>query len=53
MGAIVDEGSRVVFDEPLVAWTPDASRWPYELRLAAAPTSPTCSAPTRAPWPPP
>jgi UDPglucose--hexose-1-phosphate uridylyltransferase len=34
MAAIVDEGSRVVFDEPLVAWTPDASRWSYELRLA-------------------
>ena len=34
MAAIVDEGSRAVFDEPLVAWTPDASRWPYELRLA-------------------
>ena len=28
------EGSRVVFDGPFVAWTPDASRWPYELRLA-------------------
>jgi UDPglucose--hexose-1-phosphate uridylyltransferase len=24
----------VVFDGPFVAWTPDASRWPYELRLA-------------------
>ncbi len=34
MAAIVDEGSRLVFDEPLVAWSPDASRWPYELRLA-------------------
>ena len=34
LAAILDEGSRVVFDEPLVAWTPDASRWPYELRLA-------------------
>ncbi len=32
--AIIGEGSHVVFDEPLVAWTPDASRWPYELRLA-------------------
>jgi UDPglucose--hexose-1-phosphate uridylyltransferase len=34
LGATLDEGSRVVFDEPLVAWTPDASRGPYELRLA-------------------
>jgi UDPglucose--hexose-1-phosphate uridylyltransferase len=34
LGASLDEGSRVVFDEPLMAWTPDASRWPYELRLA-------------------
>ncbi len=34
LGATLDEGSRVVFDGPLVAWTPDASRWPYELRLA-------------------
>jgi len=30
----LDEGSRVVFDEPLAAWAPQASRWPYELRLA-------------------
>ena len=34
IGTTLDEGSRVVFDEPLVAWTPQASRWPYELRLA-------------------
>ncbi len=34
LGATLDEGSRVVFDGPLVAWAPDASRWPYELRLA-------------------
>ena len=34
LGATIDEGSRVVFDGPLVAWTPKASRWPYELRLA-------------------
>lgn len=34
LGPIVDEGSRLVFDRPLVAWAPDASRWPYELRLA-------------------
>ena len=32
--ATLDEGSRVVFDGPLVAFTPEASRWPYELRLA-------------------
>jgi UDPglucose--hexose-1-phosphate uridylyltransferase len=32
--AAADEGSRLVFDGPLVAWTPDASRWPYEVRLA-------------------
>ena len=23
-----------MFDGPIVAWTPEASRWPYELRLA-------------------
>ena len=34
LGATLDEGSRVVFDGPLVAITPEASRWPYELRLA-------------------
>ena len=34
LGATLDEGSRVVFDGPLVAWAPDASRWPYEMRLA-------------------
>ncbi len=34
LGATLDEGSRVVFDGPLVAFTPEASRWPYELRLA-------------------
>lgn len=34
LGAAIDEGSRVVFDGPLVAFTPEASRWPYELRLA-------------------
>jgi len=34
LGATLDEGSRVVFAGPLVAWTPEASRWPYELRLA-------------------
>jgi len=32
--AAVDEGSRLVFDGPVVAWTPNASRWPYEVRLA-------------------
>ncbi len=34
LGTTLAEGSRVVFDDPLVAWTPDASRFPYELRLA-------------------
>ena len=34
LGATLDEGSRVVFDGPLVAFAPEASRWPYELRLA-------------------
>lgn len=34
LGATLDDGARVVFDGPLMAWTPDASRWPYELRLA-------------------
>jgi UDPglucose--hexose-1-phosphate uridylyltransferase len=34
LGATIAEGSRVVFDGPFVAWTPKASRWPYELRLA-------------------
>ena len=34
LGATLDEGSRLVFDGPLVAWTPDASRAPFELRLA-------------------
>ena len=34
LAATTDEGSRVVLDGPLVAWTPKASRWPYELRLA-------------------
>ena len=32
--ATADEGSRLVFDGPIVAWAPDASRWPYEVRLA-------------------
>ena len=32
--AAADEGSRLVFDGPLVAWAPKASRWPYEVRLA-------------------
>jgi len=36
IGAIVADGSLVVFDGPVVAWTPDAARWPYELRLAPA-----------------
>ena len=34
LGSTLAEDSRVVFDGPIVAWTPDASRWPYELRLA-------------------
>jgi len=34
MRAAADEGSRLVFDGPIVAWAPDASRWPYEVRLA-------------------
>ncbi len=34
IGATTGEGSRVVLDGPFVAWTPKASRWPYELRLA-------------------
>jgi UDPglucose--hexose-1-phosphate uridylyltransferase len=28
------EGSRVVIDGPIVGWTPEASRFPYELHLA-------------------
>ena len=32
--AAADEGSRLVFDGPIVAWAPEASRWPYEVRLA-------------------
>jgi len=32
--AAADEGSRLVFDGPVVAWAPGASRWPYEVRLA-------------------
>jgi UDPglucose--hexose-1-phosphate uridylyltransferase len=32
--AAADEGSRLVFDGPVVAWAPEASRWPYEVRLA-------------------
>ena len=36
IGTVVDEGSLLVFDGPVVAWTPDAARWPYELRLAPA-----------------
>ena len=34
LGTTLAEGGRVVFDGPLVAWAPDASRGPYELRLA-------------------
>ncbi len=36
IGTVVDEGSLLVFDGPIVAWTPAAARWPYELRLAPA-----------------
>jgi UDPglucose--hexose-1-phosphate uridylyltransferase len=36
IGAVVGEGSLLLFDGPVVAWTPDAARWPYELRLAPA-----------------
>jgi len=34
LAATLREGSRVVFDGPIVAWAPEASRFAYELHLA-------------------
>ncbi len=51
LGATLDEGSRVVFDGPLVAWRPRPRAGPTSCAWRRAPTRPTFCGPTPAPWP--
>lgn len=36
LGTVQAEGARLVLGGDIVAWTPEASRWPYELHMAPA-----------------